>query len=224
MSILSTVGIELPDTFPVEPYEKIHAIVTAKKEKNENGWKEYAIAWNAIPYRYASLLKYNDRYAELVAGHGNSPSPEIRAEQEEAIFNFFMAGFSIIDTLGYAMYAIAGYANASRFPLTDEMKPNVNLVMVMEKFRAYFKNEKITSSMKGILESQEYGEWKVVRNILMHRGQPGRKIHAGGEENGVAEWITGIAVDENLLSGRLEWVSSAIGELMESLLDLASTL
>lgn len=223
MTKINTTGLDMPDIFPSTVYDEIQKNFIAKK-KNEEKWKEHGIAWNAISYRYLSLKKYNDDYVASITKYGGSPLPEIRVGQEELIFNFFTTGFSLLDIIGYGIYAICSEIDTSNFPLTNDIKPNINICMVKDKLVAYFTNEDITTSLKTLIESNEYKEWKDIRNILAHRGQPPRAHYAGGEKDGKSEWINGMVLNTETLSKKLNWIDKTLVLLMEDIKKLSEKL
>lgn len=213
MRILNTTGIEVPDNFPADDYTKIHDIITTHKVNYESLWKEHGIAWNALSYRYKSLSEYNDKYLELIK-LGNAPQPKIRSEQEEIIFNFFVTGFSILDIIAYSIYMTASIVDDVNFPVNDQIKPNIDIGMVKNKLGSYFTSEKITTYLDQLVTSTEYQEWKSIRNILIHRGQPGRDHYLGGAKDGIAEWIYGLNIDEHTIMRKFSWLDNQVSELM----------
>lgn len=217
---LTPTGINVDKAFPSALYKDIYKVITKQKERNEIGWSEYSIAWNALSYRYLSLIKYYKSYSVLIKKYGNSPKPEIRAKQEQVIFNFFVTGFSLLDVSAYSTYAICSLIKPSNFPYSNNIRPNITLPMVIDKLKAYFKEEKVSNYFKRLVESQEYKEWRDIRNILMHRGQPGRRYYLGGTKDKLVEWINGINLNEDTLTGKLTWVNIALTEFMYCLKEL----
>lgn len=220
MKTLNTTGIKVSDKFPSKKYTQIHSILTKKKNINEDAWKEHSMSWNALSFRYALLSKYNNEYIINIKTNGNAPKPDIRIQQEEIIFNFFVVGFSIIDIMAYSLYSTSSFLKPSKFPLNNKIKPNIQMTMVKDKMNSNFRNENITKYINNLILSKEYKDWKDIRNILAHRGQPPRHHYLGGDKDGLAEWVNGIVLDKNTLSANYRWINLTIKEFINNYLIL----
>ena len=93
------------------------------------------------------------------------------------------------------------------------------------KFKEAFRNENITSVLGQLVESREYRDWKVIRNILIHRLSHGRDIYIGGPNDGRSLWLNkypisenrmlnGIPIDQNLTSSRRNWLSNSLSNVL----------
>ena len=86
-----------------------------------------------------------------------------------------------------------------------------------DRFRTTFPNEGISRTLNETIESQEYDDWKEVRNILAHRGSPGRIIDrtvGAGDAHGDALWLNGIPLNAATAPSRREWLTNTIQTLL----------
>lgn len=140
---LTTIGLEMPIDFPIVPYEAVHQKVTEKIASQHPAWSHYAIAWNALAYRFLSCKEYNDEFTASILGAGDGPISPERYIQEKALFGFFTTGLAAIENFCYALYAIGAILDSQNFPLT---KPkSIDIERTRKQFVVAFAGEAITA-------------------------------------------------------------------------------
>ena len=220
-TFLSAVGLEVPSDFPSEPYEAARHLMIPKKDRFSDLWREFTGAWNTLPYRFLSCTRQNDIYIESVRRFGTSPSSPQRFIQEEALFFFFVAGLSAIESLCYGLYFIAAMVDQNSFPTNNKRK------IIPEEtsrcLRATFPYESITSTLGGLLESSDFTDWNEIRNILAHRISPSRTFRIGGAQHGRTSWLNEIEIDDTTTGERLEWLTKNLRELLEGIVLFTKT-
>jgi hypothetical protein len=212
---VSSVGIEMPQDFPAKPYKDIINHVADQRDKHPDSWPEFGTAWNAVAYRFRSCAEHDEAFTESIKQFGNSPPMHERYVQERELFCFFVAGRSAIESLCYGLFAIGSMLDASTFPLvTPEDKERVYPEMTRDKFGKAFPSEIIATVLKQVMRSQDYRDWRTMRNILSHRSTPGRRFSRGGEHDGDAVWGEKILIDENTTVSRRRWLANTLSDLL----------
>ena len=69
--------------------------------------------------------------------------------------------------------------------------------------------------MNKIINSNEFKDWKEIRNILVHRTTPGRLIYMGGEKQSQGLCIT-IPINKNTTNSRYKWLVKTISTLIKA--------
>lgn len=93
---------------------------------------------------------------------------------------------------------------------------------VTDRFNAHdtFGSETIAIALDAVITSNDFEEWRDIRNFLGHRGAPGRKFYQGGDRHGGADWnlpIPEVDVTTILepaeLRRRREWLGVQVREV-----------
>lgn len=212
---LLTTGLQMPEDFPVVPYEAIHRSVARTKDDHPHAWEQYSAAWNAVAHRFASCAYHDSEFTESILRPGTAPPPPERHLQERALFGFFANGLSTIESFCYGLFAIGAMIDPETFQITtDKQMSKVKPKKTAKKFEGRFAEEGITSALQHMRGSHKYRDWKVVRNILIHRTAPGRTIRLGGPRASPALWKSGIEIDSNTTPSRREWLAETMRTLL----------
>ena len=210
----------MPSEFPIEHYETIHKRIKKFVYKCPKSWKQYSGAWNAVAYRFKACAKHNIIFTDSVIRAGNTPKASERYIQEKELFNFFVTGLSVIESLLYGLYSIVSIVKPDCFPITKQGHlRGINPKKTSENLNCAFPEEEISKKIKMLVESKDFIEWSDIRNILAHRASPGREIHVGGELNSKAFWIQGIQINENATASKFKWLTCTILNIMEEIDD-----
>jgi hypothetical protein len=214
---LSTIGLEAPDDFPFQGYEKIHAAMVIQKDVSPKKWSEFAGAWNSVAYKFIALAQNDENYTvSIKRGGGGASSYEERYNQEYALFNFFVVGDALLESLFYSLYVIASTKNPKEFPMTSEQIQNVSPTMLRDKLKKYYKNEPITEYLGEIVASTEYQNLNKIRNTLIHRTMPSRTINLSTDRKIPDTWmIDNIPTDDQLTASRRIWYSKVVSKLID---------
>jgi hypothetical protein len=192
-----------------------------QKDALPQKWSEFVGAWKSVCIKFIALAQNDEIYtASIKRGCGGASSPEERYSQESALFNFFVVGDSLLESLFYGLYVIASIKKPSAFPMTLQQIENVNPSTVQEKFNKYYKNEPITKYIQEILISNERKEDKKIRNTLIHRTMPGRTIRLSTNKAIPDIWMIGnIPTDDQLTASRRVWYSNVVSRLIDLMND-----
>jgi hypothetical protein len=216
---ISTVGLIMPNDFPVVYYEAVSKALIPHKEveAHKETWAQFAAAWNGLAYRYLSCWEHNSGFTKAIRKSGKSPLPPQRYIQERELFNFFTSGLAALECFSFGVYAIGAILKPEFFPMKseDDMR-KIKLKLTANMYEKSFPQQGITSALKNTAKSSQLGEWRDIRNILIHRSAPGRKFHIGGESHGLAIWNAKIEINEKTTSVKYEWLTSTLVKLVSA--------
>ena len=132
-----------------------------------------------IAYRFRALAEYDEIFTESFIMQGSAPPLDDHFRQETALFGFFTTGLSCLESLFFAMHAMASHYESQTFRLDNDTLKNVTPQSVRCRFKQCWPNSDLTLEMNDIVDSPEFKNWKDVRNILSHRGVAPRNIKVG---------------------------------------------
>ncbi len=217
--IIETIGIESPIGFPTQEYNNIHKLLLefGYDKSHFDLWREWAGAWNGLIYRYQTCYDCNQSYITSIKVGTGTPEPQERYNQERDLFNFFMSGFSAIECLCYALFAIASIKDQNNFPLaTPNDKKAVTYKILLSKFEVSFPSVDLTKNLRQVINSKEFSDWSEIRNLLAHRATPSRLFRHGGDRHGQTDWGN-FNLNEGTINSRLEWLSKTLESLLNDL-------
>lgn len=126
-----------------------------------------------------------------------------------------MNGISAIETFSYGLYAIAYIIRPQTFLIhTDDQLRHITPLRTCQDFNSEFHDEPITISLKILTESVEYREWQEFRNVLAHRGHPGRSISIGSEIDETLWKLKDIPLNHSTTAQKRRWLSDTIYGLL----------
>lgn len=179
MPALTPNGLVTHQDFPTQPYEAVHALVTARWS-TEASYFHYSGAWNALAYRFHGAVDAGTKFQKSLRDFGSHPAPHQRFHQEEALFNFFSNGFSAFEAMFYALFAIGHFIDPLAFPLTTpKEQQRVSPSHAADAFKRTFPNEPLLDAFASLFADTSYQRWRDMRNVLTHRAAPGRRVYVG---------------------------------------------
>lgn len=213
----------LPQDFPKDKYKNIHDRVLQYKDKFPLQYKQFTGGYMSLMYRYLACIKHSNDYIKFIEKDRSSPSYFLRYEQERELFNFFTNGLSAIETYGYMIYMICSINKPNDFKVITKDLWKIKLKdkskeCTVEKLKTFYPEENITQEIEKLINSDEYQVWVKVRNILMHRGTPGRIIMASTRRPKIERsdlWFEGIEINKKTTDCRLKWLGSNLFNLIE---------
>jgi len=214
---------DLYQYFPKDKYEKIYIKVLQYKDNFQLQYQQFSGGWRSLVYRYLACTKHSDDYIKIIKKDRISPSYFLRYEQERELFNFFTNGLSAIETLGYMLYMICSIDKPNDFKVIKKDLWKIKLKNKSEectvgKLKTFYPEENITQELEKLINSQEYKEWVEVRNVLMHRETPPRKLRLSSKRSKIEQsdlWFKGIEINDQTTDCRLEWLGSNLFNLIK---------
>lgn len=216
-SRLVTIGLEMPDDFPSKPYNEIHQLIQRiERDSHPHFWDNYGRAWNTLARRFLACSESDEQFRASLKRAGTAPQPEERNIQEKVLFHFFCDGFSAIECLCYALFTMGNHLRSDDFPLqTPRQLKNIYPHTTRQTYEKAFRGEPITRGLTSLCVSTEFVQWKEIRNVLSHRGQPGRLIIAGDNPEHDAIWhVWDVPIGEKTTTTRREWLSDTLRDLL----------
>lgn len=215
--ILSTIGLQMTDDFPIDSYKAVHERVCSNSNTESELWSEYAGAWNAIAYRFQALTDHGTAFSESIRRSGDGPPQPERYIQERELFAFFINGLATIESFCYGLFSIGSIVDSVAFPVaTPKDLKLINVERTGVEFKKTFPGKGVTMALERLIDSNEYAKWKEIRNILAHRSAPGRIIYlSSGSPAAAAQWKIGIPLDETTTKSRREWLAKTLGVLLQ---------
>lgn len=223
---LTTNGIQTPFGFPTEEYELIHKQVVSTNQTHEL-YQHFAGAWNALSYRYKSVIEHGDEFIFSLKAHGSSPPPEERYLQEKLLFDFFSASFSCFESTFYAFYSVGAFLVPEKFNLTtarDQQRVSPN--STRDAFSKAFPNEQILGDMETLFQDSEYQKIRETRNVLTHRTAPGRTMYVslGTDDTPATEWkLNNSPIDDSIVLHTRQELSRTLKHLLVSFLNFTNS-
>lgn len=224
---LSTNFLPMPDDFDISSYERVASRLALLHGTYPDTWPEYVAGWIALTHRFRACAEYDESFAEFFERYGGSPQALERHAQERDLYGFFVSGLSVIESFTYGLFAIASMLRSDRFPIqTDDEKRRINPQMVRDKFASVFPGEPVTEELSALMADHTFGEWKDYRNMLAHRGAPGRKISVtiaepSGAEHRTSAWRNA-TLDERFTAVRRSWLAGTLGSLLAATADFTT--
>lgn len=216
---LSTNGLSVPLDFPIFQYESVHKIIGSTKA-NHPLYEHYSGAWNALAYRFRAAIDYGDIFVESLRTYGDAPPSEERYIQERTLFNFFGSGFSVFESAFYGLYTIGAFLEPKYFSLSSkEDQRSISPKSTNDAFVRAFPTDSILTTFQEVISDAEYQRWRDIRNVLIHRTAPGRRIYAsmGGKDTIPAVWkLNDIPLDESISKRGREELSRLLTHLLDA--------
>lgn len=156
-----------------------------------------------------------------------SPPPEERCDQGKSFFSFFVNSISAISCFFFSMYCIGSMLDPNRFPTIEPNDLSIYPKHIADLFHHCFRGDDLQQDMEWCLKESSY--WKInnIHRVLMHRGMPPRRFHKGGELHDITtmpsnlpapsdHWQFDLPVDEWITASYRQWLSIALGRLVNS--------
>lgn len=202
-------GFELPKDFNSKDYDNIndlvHKIEKPHQPLNEK-WRQYSSGWRAISYRFKSTVYHDEMFRKVI----NDNAFEGKYLQERELFNFFVNGFSTIETFTYTLYYIGSFLKPNIF----SNKPrDVTPDVTKNKYVKAYPDCDLTQYLDKLVTSLEFKEWKTIRNSLAHRIVPSRIVHISTRKTLRQPdiWkLKELNINEDLTLGRRKWLAQML--------------
>ena len=220
MKPLTTNGLVPALAFPIAPYEAVQAKVS-KKWSTHPLYDHYVGSWNALAYRFQGAIDAGSAFSKSISEFGASPSPIERYKQEQELFNFFSCGFSAFEATFNAAFTFGAFILPASFSLsTPKDQQRVSPTLTMHTYNRAFVNDPILNVFSKLVADSAYQQWREVRNVLIHRTAPGRRIYVsiGDDAAPGVEWkLNNIKLDKELVPDRQHELGRLVGDLVSGL-------
>jgi hypothetical protein len=216
----------MPPDFPTQLYSSIHSRIQAARAKRPRFWRDYGPSWNAVAYRYRACVDLEAEFSASVTRHGDAPPQPERYLQDRALFGFFVHALSTLEALSFALYALGHTVRPAAFRLRNEQdRRNVTLERTAAAFARAFPAEPLAEALRRTVASPDRRTIKRVRDILAHRGQPGRRMFfsTSASSQQPARWIRGLTIRPAMLEAKRRWLGRRLRVIMTDADTFAAT-
>lgn len=230
MPYIENLCINMPPEFPAVPFtqlRKLQQTVLVTDGVQSTQCKEFGLASNTIAWRY----KAAHEELSLLRGHYSQKNAPVDHEdlykREKAMFNFFTAGVSCIET---TIYAIAAYTSkVLSFDFTEKLQRACSPSALNRWLKPYPTAEKLALETAELSNSAEWGFLLEVRNRLSHRGNlPAIVCASVGEAPREVNPLlfdrttSTDPIDMNFeeLSGHFDWITTTLASLLTTTLEV----
>ena len=205
--------------FPAAAHDRLDALIVASSANNQV-YSDYAFAHNSILWRFRGVADSDDDFRK-------GDCTEKTYLQERALFEFFAAFVSCIEVLCYCSYTIGTLSDPTTFPLaTEDDRRNVTPKLTIKKFRRQHPTERIVGVLDAVVIG--YGDADKMRNVLSHRGSPGRNVTVplGSPQLSSTTWKAPsmsqpYLVDESLTKTNRKWLAQRLDAVLDALCEFA---
>lgn len=216
-------SLRLPGDFPRTHYLRFYVRTQDKVQRDgyTEEWQDHFIgSWKAIAYRFRSCDQHNRAFSRSVVKFGGAPPEPEQFRQDSEYFAFCVNGFSAIESAYYCLYFLGSHLRPTAFPLAPQIDyRSIVPKLVAAKFQTAFKDDRLTTELTRILESEDFRTWSTIRNILIHRVVPGRNIY-GSFDPALPpphEFRVGtmrVPITQETTGRRRSWLASSLTDLL----------
>jgi len=218
--VLMTIGEMLISLgFNVEDYDSIADRLRKSKVRAEL-YFEITGGLSAAASRFIRSAETSDAFTKSITEDGDAPPFPARYLQDQSLFDFFINGHSAIESFSYCLHALAALLDDTGVLSMEEKNIRfISPITVQSTYSKFYPEDRLTLELKKLVDSATFKEWKHIRNVIIHRGKPGRIIYASNrsENSEPAEWKVGLRLDSNTTVTRLTWLRDSLNSLLSSL-------
>jgi hypothetical protein len=192
-------------------------------------------AWLAVRYRYRACSEYNEEYKALLANASDlwrewSADEEQNYKLEKSLYQFFISGLSVFESLGFCLYFVGSTVCTKHFSFVSNPK-HITLAVTSKAFTDAFPHASITNHLAELSRDTEYRKIDAIRNILAHRLIGRRNVHVditvhadvrkeywrvlGSDEE--------LIFDEGLIQRHLDGITSLLTTLISASLEFVES-
>lgn len=171
--------LELPDAFPCLAYEAFldasRAILLPCKG---NPWREFAGASNLIAWRFRASSEYLNAYLCSWEELGTNISFEELYSRERNMFGMFVSGASCVESLTYAVGALASHPRVLSLPFGEREQRTCTPKALRDRLKNDHRAAAMVEALDELLNSQGWKLWMQLRNRMTHRSNLPRRHYA----------------------------------------------
>jgi len=222
----------MPHDFPLAVYDAVNTKVATFQPRHPYEWALWAGGWNGLGYRFRACVNASERFTRSITQHPSPPGME-RFFQEDALFSFFVDGYSAIESFAFGLHALGAMLRPAAFPVSmPGQLRTINPRSTSTRLNSQYPGTLIAARLQTLVADPEYERWGGVRNILAHRAQPARQYSVelsastGGPGNssvGATEWqMVNLTLDEQTTSIRRQWLAANLTACIEATSDFVN--
>ena len=211
---------DVPRDFSLDALDELHDWLTLRRSPRVTDvYGEWTTAASGIIHR----LKACDEDCSSIVGSLHvgkfAPPADERYRQERDLFRFFFQAVSCMECVSYGMFFLGSWVLPAAFEPQIE-RNRVTPSEVVSRYRSHYPSESLTGELAEALNGSEFREMTAIRNVLSHRGSPGRSLIAG-DDSGTGEWNLRVSdeqstvfLDPDGLLRRREWIAVSVNTIL----------
>ena len=133
----NVLGLNMPDEFNVMRFDEINNKSLIYQETKPNQRKSFASSWNAIGWRFLTMIECNEFCTHSIK-ESKTPIPVERYRQEKGLFEFYTCSLTIIENYFYALYCLISAKNEEIFNFNKSNLSGINPELVTSNFEKKF--------------------------------------------------------------------------------------
>jgi hypothetical protein len=183
-----------------------------------------------VALRHRAAHESGHTFAESITEHGTAPAPDLRYQQDDALFRFFVALIATLESVAYGLHAAAAILDPMNFRLANPRDQiRVTFDLATQRLHEITPAPRIAAVMESVRTDSLFTQARKVRNILAHRAGPGRHHHYGLAPLPPTTWRMKIHGEDDLAlsptttTDRLEWLDVTLKRMMVEAFDFVDT-
>ncbi len=192
-------------------------------------------AWTAIAFRMRACAEHDRAFTEAFKKTGGAAKGIDLYQEDDALFDFFVKGFSALECFYYSLYALGAliYTPTQKpsvppppqfqllHPKDQKKLKAISPTSLYNAFKQIFPDLPLTKLLERMLEDGMYKEWKDIRNLLTHRVATARRAlqyrdpSFSGTPIAVTQWASDFSLDTTTTSLRYEWLKETLNHGLE---------
>ena len=215
----------LPEDFPTKTLEQSYRNCIDKFGKNDHAAQLMGMGFAGTAYRFRTMAENGEIISTSLQQDGCGPPVEAYYQQITSLYIFFSAGLSCLESFFFAMHALGSKYKPNFFGLSPKDLSNVSVLNVKKKFNEHWEGTDVAITMKELVASAKYFEWKEIRNIFSHRAVIPRQIifncsngqiTANLQLKKLGSQKQGVPLSELEMAKRRKWLANQVNRLVET--------
>lgn len=218
--------IDMPDLFPGKQFDRFmdSSKVILLPDKGQP-WQEFVGASNLIAWRFRACIDYFGEYRSSKQQFAGGTGFDRLYNQERYWFGAFVAGVSCVDSVTYAIYALASHSAVLDLNFGVKEQRGCSPKNLAQALGPGGRAAPAVTAINKMLASDDWTLWRDLRNRMMHRSNLPRVIRGSiGSappktppiEYGATSSTQHVEGDESWIDMRCQWLSQHIAALLES--------
>ncbi|WP_271103856.1 hypothetical protein [Pseudomonas tohonis] len=186
-------------------------------------WKDFAGACNIVGWRFRTCHEEMRKFIESWRQHGSAISFEEIYLRERALFIMFCSGVSCLESMCFAINALASYSKLLNFPFSEKEQRACTPAQLQKTLDKHPNAAILSKELKNIIDSDEWKIWTSLRNRMTHRSSLPPVGHGASSGHPIttraldfAETASTRKIEEDIefLEKLFSWLSQAIKNLL----------
>jgi hypothetical protein len=222
---LSNIGILPPGLFPKQHYELIFASVGKHYQTHPN-FQHFAFAWNGVAHRFNGAIDIAQQMKTSFVQSPSASNSAYRHIEDQNLLYFFCSALSAIECSFYALGAISNFMVGKPSFATEDDKKKIIPRNVIETLMKHFPKSSAMPALQdaidlSIIPESPYRKLHSLRNVLSHRGQPGRELFS--DSNITKLMHVNLPLDSNFIDSHCNCMATVVSSILQSMVEFLNS-